>query len=73
MDRKHGSGFNHEERGPRRDWRVGDEDTAGMMVDFYFRLMAGQPAAEALRSVQLRMIEAGEPPRLWAPFILIGR
>jgi CHAT domain-containing protein/tetratricopeptide (TPR) repeat protein len=54
-------------------WRVADAPTSDLMADLYAALERGQPAAEALRSAQLKKIEAGEPPRYWAPFILIGR
>jgi CHAT domain-containing protein len=54
-------------------WRVADVPTSDLMTDLYSALKGGQPAAEALRSAQLKQIEAGEPPRYWAPFILIGR
>ncbi len=54
-------------------WAVDDASTADLMADVYAGLKAGRPAAEALRSAQLRMIEAGEPPLHWAPFVLIGR
>ncbi len=54
-------------------WRVDDAASADLMVDLYGGLKAGKPAAEALRAAKLRMIEAGEPPLHWAPFVLIGR
>jgi CHAT domain-containing protein/tetratricopeptide (TPR) repeat protein len=54
-------------------WQVDDASTADLMVDLYAGLKAGLPSADALRSAQLGMIEAGEPPLHWAPFILIGR
>jgi CHAT domain-containing protein len=54
-------------------WQVGDAPTADLMAEFYAGLKAGTPAAEALRAAQLKMIESGEPPLHWAPFVLIGR
>jgi CHAT domain-containing protein len=54
-------------------WRVADVPASDLMADLYAGLKRGQPAAEALRSAQLKQIEAGEPPRYWAPLILIGR
>jgi len=54
-------------------WRVADAPASDLMADLYAALKRGQPAAEALRSAQLKHIEAGESPRYWAPFILIGR
>ena len=53
-------------------WRVNDRSTPDLMVECYKNLKAGRPAADALRSAQLEMIARGQPPRAWAPFILIG-
>ena len=54
-------------------WRVDDEATAELMADIYAGLKAGRSAPEALRSAQLTRIADGQPPRSWAPFILIGQ
>src|SRR5436305_1120314 len=54
-------------------WAVDEAATPDLMADTYAGLKAGRAAADALRSAQLRMIEAGEPPLHWAPFVLIGR
>jgi len=54
-------------------WQVDDAATAELMADVYAGLKDGKSAADALRSAQLKMIEAGEPPLHWAPFVLIGR
>ena len=54
-------------------WQVDDAATADLMAETYANLKAGQSSADALRSAQLKMIEAGEPPLHWAPFVLIGR
>lgn len=53
-------------------WQVADQETSDLMVDVYAGLKAGKSAADALRDAQLRMIDAGQPPLYWAPFILIG-
>ena len=53
-------------------WQVADQQTSDLMADFYAGLKRGDPPAVALRDAQLKMIAAGEPPRYWAPFILIG-
>jgi len=42
------------------------------MKDFYRHLHSGTSAAEALRRARRPQIEAGKPPRYWAPFVLIG-
>jgi CHAT domain-containing protein len=52
---------------------VDDAATADLMADLDDGLKSGTPAAEALRAARLGMIAADEPPRNWAPFILIGR
>ncbi len=54
-------------------WSVQDQATAELMADIYAGLKGGKSAADALRSAQLKMIDAGEPPLRWAPFVLIGR
>ncbi len=54
-------------------WQVDDAATSDLMIDVYEGLRAGQSSAEALRAAQRRMIEAGESPIRWAPFVLIGR
>jgi CHAT domain-containing protein/tetratricopeptide (TPR) repeat protein len=53
-------------------WAVQDEETSRLMVDFYRHVLKGQPGPEALRQAQLALIRAGQPPLVWAPFILIG-
>ena len=54
-------------------WRVPDQATPRLMTDFYSGLRTNETGADSLRTAQLRMIAADEPPLLWAPFILIGR
>jgi CHAT domain-containing protein len=54
-------------------WRVDDRATAELMVAFYENRKAGHRAAQALRAAKIRMIGADEPPRHWAPFVLIGQ
>jgi CHAT domain-containing protein len=52
---------------------VDDAPTAALKADLDAGLERGEPVAGALRAAQLARIEAGEPPRHWAPFVLIGR
>lgn len=54
-------------------WTVDDEATADLMADFYNSLRAGQRPAAALRSAQLRQMEARPHPFFWSPFVLMGR
>jgi CHAT domain-containing protein len=55
-------------------WKVSDEDTRTLMVDYYRRLLQGEGRSAALRSAQRAM--AAKPalshPYYWASFIPIG-
>jgi len=56
-------------------WRVDDFGTQSLMARYYEKLTAGMGRSEALRAVQLEMIEAGDEyshPFYWAAFILTG-
>ncbi len=55
-------------------WKVDDEATRDLMVDFYRKLSAGQGRAEALQSAQLAMLQtpARSHPFYWASFIPSG-
>ena len=55
-------------------WKVSDEATRELMTRYYERLIAGEGRAEALRRVQLEMIQdrALRHPFYWASFIPIG-
>jgi CHAT domain-containing protein len=55
-------------------WKVADESTAELMVQFYTNLQAGMSKAEALRQAQLtlRQSEKWAHPFYWSPFILVG-
>jgi CHAT domain-containing protein/Tfp pilus assembly protein PilF len=53
-------------------WAVDDETTEALMTDFYRRIRGGRPAADALRDAKQALVDAGKPPRYWAPFVLIG-
>jgi len=56
-------------------WQVSDQGTQSLMARYYDKLMAGMGRSEALRAVQLEMIEAGDQysrPYYWAAFILAG-
>lgn len=51
-------------------WKVDDQATAELMVEFYTQLRAGKSKAEALRLAQLKLV--GKAPFYWAAFELIG-
>ena len=53
-------------------WKVPDEQTKELMVDFYKRLLSGKPRAEALREAQLAMKEKYSNPYYWGAFICQG-
>jgi CHAT domain-containing protein len=54
-------------------WTVDDAGTAGLMTDFYRGLVAGEPAAQALRRAQQALRAERPHPYYWAPFVLHGR
>ncbi|MGP1387787.1 MAG: CHAT domain-containing tetratricopeptide repeat protein [Thainema sp.] len=56
-------------------WQVSDSGTQSLMAQYYENLTTGMGRSEALRAVQLHMIESGEEyshPYYWAAFILAG-
>lgn len=54
-------------------WQVRDASTATLMRLFYRGLVEGDPAAAAMRTAQLRLIEGEHPaPVHWAPFIIMS-
>ena len=53
-------------------WKVPDETTRRLMLDFYRRLLAGASRAEALRQAQLAVRKDHPYPFHWGAFILQG-
>jgi len=56
-------------------WEVDDATTRRLMTDYYGNLQKGMGRAEALRQVQLQMLQAREnefKPYFWAAFIPSG-
>ncbi len=53
-------------------WKVPDQQTQELMEDFYRRLLASQPRAEALREAQLALKEKYPHPYYWGAFICQG-
>jgi CHAT domain-containing protein len=56
-------------------WKVADEATKNLMVDYYTRLLKGEGRSAALREAQRTMINSAERshPYYWAAFVSIGR
>ena len=55
-------------------WSVDDEGTKDLMVEYYTRIQNGEARGEALRQVQLEMLQSEERnhPFFWAAFIPSG-
>ncbi|MGG6295593.1 tetratricopeptide repeat protein [Leptolyngbya sp. AN02str] len=56
-------------------WKVSDAGTQNLMTRYYAKLMSGMGRSEALRTVQLEMLQQGGEyarPYYWAAFILAG-
>ncbi len=53
-------------------WQVRDDATAELMGALYRRLLAGEPASQALRHAQLALRERHAAPYFWAGFVLQG-
>jgi CHAT domain-containing protein len=53
-------------------WKVPDQLTTDLMVDFYRRISYGKPRAEALREAQLAIRKKYSDPFYWGAFICQG-
>ncbi len=53
-------------------WKVPDEQTKELMIDFYSRILKGVPRAEALRDAQLAIKKNYPHPYFWGAFICQG-
>jgi hypothetical protein len=53
-------------------WMVDDEAMTRLVTDFYKHWMAGSPKSQALRQIQIDMMQSYEHPYFWAPLILVG-
>ena len=53
-------------------WKVSDTCTQALMEDFYRRILAGTPKAEALREAQINLRGKYPHPRDWGGFICQG-
>jgi CHAT domain-containing protein len=54
-------------------WKVSDQSTATLMVEFYRRLARGMGPAAALRESALAVRAQYPHPFYWAPFVVTGR
>ena len=53
-------------------WKVSDEHTEELMLDFYRRLLDGEGRAESLRLAQLSLKERQPDPAIWGAFVCQG-
>jgi CHAT domain-containing protein/tetratricopeptide (TPR) repeat protein len=53
-------------------WKVPDQHTQELMIDFYRRVLAGQAVADALREAQLSMKQKYPDPYFWGAFVCQG-
>jgi CHAT domain-containing protein len=53
-------------------WKVPDQQTQELMIEFYQRLRDGEGRAEALRGAQLAIKEKYPEPLYWGAFISQG-
>ena len=55
-------------------WKVNDEGTKNLMIKYYQRLLQNEGRSDALRQVQLEMLNSQEyqHPYYWAAFVPIG-
>jgi len=53
-------------------WKVSDQVTQELMVDFYTNWLGGMSKREALKQTQLMLKEKYKSPFYWGPFVLIG-
>jgi CHAT domain-containing protein/tetratricopeptide (TPR) repeat protein len=53
-------------------WKVPDAETVELMEDFYHRVLAGQPRADALRDAQMTVKARHPDPYCWGAFVCEG-
>ena len=53
-------------------WKVPDQQTQELMGEFYGRILAGQPRADALHAAQIAIKGRYPHPRYWGAFICQG-
>lgn len=55
-------------------WKVSDQSTSDLMIDFYNHLLEGNTKASSLREAKIKLIKSKEfsNPYYWAPFVIVG-
>lgn len=53
-------------------WSVNDRPTARFMKSFYRAWQGGRTKSQALRLAKIEALSRGEPPFVWAAFVLMG-
>ncbi|MEW6280993.1 MAG: CHAT domain-containing protein, partial [Candidatus Eremiobacterota bacterium] len=55
-------------------WKVADESTCALMLDFYSNLKQGQSLSRSLQGAQVKLLSRPDTahPFYWAPFVLMG-
>ncbi|MHB8772095.1 MAG: CHAT domain-containing protein [Syntrophales bacterium] len=53
-------------------WYVEERAVSRLLETFYRQLERRKPLSAALRAAQLGMVREGQPPRVWAAFVLTG-
>lgn len=53
-------------------WSVGDRDAARLVGAFYQAVARGAPVGDALAQAKRGAIARGDPPAVWAAFVLVG-
>jgi CHAT domain-containing protein len=53
-------------------WKVSDETTRALMVEYYRHLLEGQGRGRALREAMFSVRQSQPHPHFWAPFIVQG-
>ncbi len=53
-------------------WKIHDQKTKDLMVDFYTHLLDGKPYHKALQQAKIQHIKQGQLPMDWSGIVLIG-
>src|SRR5581483_10019796 len=53
-------------------WKVPDQQTKELMIDFYARVLDGQGVSDSLRGAQMAMMKRHLLPYFWGAFVCLG-